>query len=146
RTPGVTYAPLVGVRYFNTGWGRGVGAASGLGYRGGVDGFGGGESVGLRLLGSYLKERSNTNSVGVKTELQGALGAPEWTAMLTGNYNRGPLSVSMTTRYTDSMLINRNWNHNGSSTQWDVFDNTVRSEVLVDARVTYAFDTANGNL
>jgi len=146
ENPSVNYISLVGVPYFNQESVKAVGVDFEIGYRRNVDWFGGGELIGLRLLGSHLRERSNTNSVGVKTELQGALGAPEWTAMLTGNYNRGPLSVSMTTRYTDSMLINRNWNHIGSSTQWDVLDNTVRSEVLVDARVTYAFDTANGNL
>ena len=146
ENPSVNYISLVGVPYFNQESVKAVGVDFEVGYRRSVDWFGGGELVGLRLLGSHLKERSNTNSVGVKTELQGGLGSPEWTALLSGNYARGPLSIMMMARYTDSMLINRNWNFNGSSTQWDVFDNEVASEILVDARFSYSFDTRGGNI
>src|SRR5690606_30003739 len=144
--PSINYISLVGVPFFNQESVKAVGVDFEVGWRRDVDWFGGGEFLGVRLLGSYLKERSNTNSVGVTTELQGGFGSPEWTAVLSGNYSRGPLSVAMTTRYTDSMLINRNWNFNGSSTRWDVFDNTVRAEVLVDARVGYRFNTGGGDL
>lgn len=144
--PAINYISLVGVPYFNQASVKAEGVDFEVGYRTDVDWFGGGESVSLRLLGSYLRERSNTNSEGVTTEIQGVNGQPEWTALLSGNYNRGPLSLAMTTRYTDSMLINQNWNYNGSSTRWDVFDNTVNTEVLVDARVGYNFDVAGSTL
>jgi iron complex outermembrane recepter protein len=144
--PSINYISLVGVPYFNQNSVKAVGVDFEMGYRRNVDWFGGGESLGVRLLGSYLKERSNTNSVGVTTEIQGVFGQPEWTALLSGNYNRGPLSLAMVTRYTSSTLINQNWNFNGSSTRWDVFDNKVGTEVLVDARIGYNFDMAGGNL
>lgn len=144
--PSINYISLVGVPYFNQNSVKASGVDFEIGFRTDVDWFGGGESVNVRVLGSYLKERSNTNSVGLTTELQGNFGLPKWTALVSGSYNRGPLSLSMTTRYTDSMLINPNWNFNGSSTRWDVYDNKVNTEVLVDARVGYNFAAAGGNL
>src|SRR5690606_28347110 len=142
---------LVGVPYFNQASAKAVGIDFELSYRRDVDWFGGGEVVGLRVLGSYLKERSDTNSAGVVTELEGTfpfpgVPHPEWTAMISGNYSRGPLSLSLITRYTDAMMINRNWNFNGTSTRWDVFDNEVDTEILVDARFAYRFPRAGGNL
>ena len=149
--PSINYISLVGVPYFNQASVKAVGVDFELSYRRDVDWFGGGEVVGLRVLGSYLKERSDTNSAGVVTELEGTfpfpgVPHPEWTAMISGNYSRGPLSLSLITRYTDAMMINRNWNFNGTSTRWDVFDNEVDTEILVDARFAYRFPRAGGNL
>lgn len=146
QDPNINLISLVGVPFYNQASVKAAGVDFELGYRTSVDWFGGGENVTLRLLGSYLRERSNTNSVGNKTELQGVFGQPEWTANLSANYNRGPLALSMVARYTDATLLNQNWNHNGASTRWDVFDNRVNSQVIWDARVGYNFDVAGGRL
>lgn len=137
---------LIGVPYYNQGAAKAEGVDLELDYRIDVDWFGGGEFIGLRLLGTYLSERSNTDSAGNTTEIQGDLGSPEWTSLLSGSYTRGPLSVSLMTRYTSAMRQNANWNHNGSSTRWDVADNEIDAEVLVDTRLNYRFDTGMGSL
>ncbi|MFC1495291.1 TonB-dependent receptor domain-containing protein [Thermodesulfobacteriota bacterium] len=135
---------LVGVPYYNQASVKGTGIDFEIGYQRPVNWFGGGETAGLRLLASHLEERSNTDSAGNKTEVQGAFQSgipyPELTALLSGNYNRGPLGVSLQLRYTDDIMINRNWNHNGTSTRWDVLDNTLDSTMLFDMRVNYRFD------
>ncbi|MBN2060160.1 MAG: TonB-dependent receptor [Deltaproteobacteria bacterium] len=143
--PGLDRISLVGVPYLNQASVKGVGLDFEIGYRTPVNWLGGGENVGLRVLASYLGERSNTSSAGVKTEVQGNMGFPRLTAIISGNYNRGPLGLSMQARYTSEMLMNANWNYNGASTRWDVFDNTVDATTLVDARVNYRFDVAGVN-
>src|SRR5690606_28396822 len=141
--PSINYISLVGVPYFNQASVRADGVDFEIAYNRDVDWFGG-SRVFVRLLGSYLEERSNTNSVGQKTEVQGRFGFPDWTSSVWAGLTRGPLSVTLTARYTDEQLINPNWNFNGTSTRWDVADNTVESETLVDARVAYRFDTRGG--
>ena len=137
---------LVGVPYLNQASVKGEGVDFELSYRRFVNWFGGGESIALRFLGSYLSERSSTDSAGTKTEFQGSLGYPEWTALLSGNYIRGGFGLSMQARYEDSMLLSRNWNFNGASTRWDVFDNTIESSIYVDARANYRFDMDESSL
>jgi outer membrane receptor protein involved in Fe transport len=44
------------------------------------------------------------------------------------------------------MLYNRAWNFNGTSTRWDVADNEIASETIVDARFNYRFETGGGVL
>ena len=78
----------------------------------------------------------------MKNEIQGGFGQPEYTAVATGTYNRGPLSLSLVGRYQEGTLLNLNWNHNGSSTRWDVFDNYIGSTTTYDARVGYNFEVA----
>ena len=41
-------------------------------------------------------------------------------------------------------LANANWNFNGTSTRWDVLDNEIAAENVVDARFGYRFDTGSG--
>ena len=104
------------------------------------------ESVSLRLVGSYLNDRSDINPDGTKDERQGEFGLPEWSAILSGNYRRGPLRFSAQARYTHEMLMNDDWNFNGESERWDVADNTVDSRIYVDARVNYTFEVLGGFL
>jgi iron complex outermembrane receptor protein len=137
---------LVGVPFFNQASVKASGVDFEAVYRTDVDWLGGGESLNVRALGSYLRERSNTSSAGVKTEIQGVFGQPEWTAVLSGTYMRGPLSVSLIGRYTEGQMLNQNWNHNGTSTRWDVFNNRIGSIMEWDARVGYSFEVANTNL
>ncbi len=136
QDPNINYISLVGVPYFNQASVKAEGVDVEIVFNRNVNWFGGG-SVNTRLLASHLKERSNTDSAGTKTQVQGRFGFPEWTGIVSGGYTRGPLSVNLTAHYTGAQLINPNWNFNGTSTRWDVADNTVESEVLVDARVQY---------
>ena len=145
QDPSINTISLVGVPYFNQASVEANGVDFELVYLRGVNWFGGGD-VNVRLLGSYLQERSNTNSQGAKTEVQGRFGFPEWTAVISGGYRRGPLSVNLSARYTDDQLINPAWNFNGTSTRWDVADNTVESDVLVDASVRYRFGMGDANI
>jgi outer membrane receptor for ferrienterochelin and colicin len=143
--PAYNYITLVGQPYINQDSVKAVGMDFEVGYHTSIHLFGGGESAGLRLLGTYLGERTNTNA-GVTTHYEGTFGLPDWIIMLSGNYNRGPLGISMQARYTSDQLINRNWNYNGTSKRWDVLDNTVDAEILVNARVNYRFETDGGDL
>jgi outer membrane receptor protein involved in Fe transport len=61
-------------------------------------------------------------------------------------YQRGLFGFSFQNRYTSETLIYRNWNYSGTSTRWDVYDNTVDPEILTDAQVNYGFDLYGVNL
>ena len=54
--------------------------------------------------------------------------------------------VSLSCRYADAQLANQNWNFNGTSTRWDVLDNEIAAETVVDARFSYRFDTSGGGV
>jgi outer membrane receptor protein involved in Fe transport len=148
--PSINYISLIGVPFYNQNAVEAKGVDFEVNYRRDVDWFGGGESVGVRLLGAWLDERNDITSGGAVTELAGTCpttitcGLPELTALVQGNYNRGPLALTLSVRYADSMLFNRNWNFNGTSTRWDVADNEIASETVVDARFNYRFETGGG--
>jgi hypothetical protein len=152
--PSINYISLIGVPYFNQARTEAKGIDWELNYRTNVDWFGGGEFVGVRLLASFLDERNEINVAGVKSKLEGTFGQapgpdsglPELTALLSGNYSRGPLSLSMTARYTSSMIIQRTWNNGPPAPVWDVANNETDPEYLVDARFDYRFDTASGEI
>ncbi|MDX1561745.1 MAG: TonB-dependent receptor [Gammaproteobacteria bacterium] len=138
--PNINYISLVGVPYFNQNAVEAIGVDFEVLYNRNVNWFGSAGNVNVRMLGSFLNERNNISSDGSITSLAGRNGLPEWTSIISANYSRGPLGLGLTARYTDEMLINPNWNFNGSSTRWDVADNTIDSELIVDARVRYRFD------
>ena len=154
ENPAINYVSLVGVPYFNQARTEAKGIDWEVNYRRGVDWFGGGEFVGVRLLASFLAERDEKNVAGVRTNLEGTFGTfpgpdtglPERTALLTGNYSRGPIALSMTARYTSSMIIQRTWNNGPPAPVWDVANNETDPEYLVDARFDYRFDTASGEI
>src|SRR5690606_36844619 len=89
--PSINYISHVGVPYINQVSVRADGVDFEIAYNRDVNWFGG-SRVFVRLLGSYLEERSNTNSAGVKSEVQGRFGFPEWTSSISTGLNRGPLS------------------------------------------------------
>lgn len=136
---------LVGVPYYNQASTKSAGIDFEIAYNRAVDWLGGGESIMLRFLGSYLDERSSTDSAGTTTQFAGLI-YPEWTANLSASYYRGPLGLSLTARYRDEMPINRNWNQMGTSTRWDVFDNVNDETITLDGRINYRFDFSNWNL
>ncbi|HEX6996885.1 MAG TPA: TonB-dependent receptor [Gammaproteobacteria bacterium] len=145
--PSINYISLIGVPYYNQAAVEAKGTDIEVNYRRAVDWFGGGD-LGLRFLGTYLKERNNIDQQGQVTELKGTfeLGVPfpEWTGLLTASFDKGPLGLSLAARYRGEMLVNRNWDFHGTSTRWDVSDNEVKAETVVDARFDYRFRTAGG--
>ncbi len=158
ENPAINYISLVGVPYYNQARVEAKGIDYEVNYRKDVDWFGGGESIGVRFLGSFLDERTDINAAGVRTALEGTFGVvatpntglPERSAVLSGNYNRGPLSLSLAARYASSMIIQRTWNTGeaggAAPALWDVADNEVDAETVIDARFSYRFDTANGGV
>jgi hypothetical protein len=142
---GVNTISLIGVPYFNQNAVEATGVDFEVNFRRGVDFFGGGD-VGLRFLGSWLDERNNVSSTGTVTRLAGTFGLPEWTSLIQGSYYKDRMSVSLSWRYADAQLANQNWNFNGTSTRWDVLDNEIAAENVVDARFNYRFETGGGTL
>jgi iron complex outermembrane recepter protein len=140
---GVNTISLIGVPYFNQNAVEATGVDFEVNYRRGVNFFGGGD-VGLRFLGSWLDERNNVSSTGTVTALAGTFGLPEWTSLIQGSYYKNRMSATLSWRYADSQLANQNWNFNGTSTRWDVLDNEIAAENVVDARFSYRFDTSGG--
>ena len=143
--PGVNTISLIGIPYFNQNAVEAKGVDFEVNYRRGVNFFGGGD-VGLRFLSSWLDERNNVSSTGTVTHLAGTLGLPELTSLVQGSFYKNRMGVTLSWRWTDSMIANQNWNFNGTSTRWDVLDNEIAAENVVDVRFNYRFDTGSGNV
>jgi len=156
ENPAINYISLIGVPYYNQARTEAKGIDLEVNYRKDVDWFGGGELIGMRFLGSFLDERTDINTAGVRTRLEGTFGVvptpntglPETSAVISGNYNRGPLSLSLAARYASSMIIQRTWNTGvtggAAPALWDVTDNETDAETVLDARFDYRFETASG--
>ncbi len=139
--PAVT---LVGEPYINRDSVKAVGIDFEIGYRRAVDWFGGGENIGVRFLGSYVKENSSTTD-GVSVETAD-ITYPRYTATLSLNYQRGGFGIWVQNRYRGETLKNRNYNWNGDSERWDVPDNIREAEILTDLNLNYRFDLDRTNL
>jgi iron complex outermembrane receptor protein len=156
--PDINRISLIGLPYINQDAVGAKGVDFEMTYRRDVDWLGGGETINLRLVGSYLSDRYDLDIPDaielqrdptletVKTEYQGASGFPEWTGVLTGTYRRGPLRLTATARYTDEMIVNRNRNWSGTSTRWDYPDNIIDARIIVNARANYMFEVFGGFL
>jgi hypothetical protein len=139
---GVNQISLIGVPYFNQNAVEAKGIDFEVNYRHGV----GAGDIGVRFLSSWLDDRNNVSSTGTVTHLAGTFGLPELTSLIQGSYFKDRMSVTLSWRWTDSQLANANWNFNGTSTRWDVADNEIAAENVVDARFGYRFDTSGGNV
>ncbi len=119
-------------------------------YRTDVDWIGGDtESLGFRLFGSYLGERSEKNAGAPKIDRAGQTGIqqsdgaayalPEW--RWTGNvtYNFGPFSAFLQGRY-----IGEGVNESALVEGVDISDNGVDSAFYVDLNLRYAHEMSNG--
>lgn len=156
--PDINRISLIGLPYINQDAVGASGVDFEMSYRRDVDWLGGGETIMMRLVGSYLHDRYDLDIPDaielerdptlqpVKTIFQGASGFPEWTGVLSGTYRRGPLRLTLTARYTDEMLLSRNRNWSGTSTRWDYPDNIIDERVILNARVNYSFDVFGGFL
>jgi outer membrane receptor protein involved in Fe transport len=142
---GVNTITLIGVPYYNQNAVEATGVDFEVNWRRGVDFFGGGD-VGLRFLGSWLDERNNISSTGAVTRLAGTNGLPEWTSLIQGSYYKNRMTATLSYRYADAQLANQNWNFNGTSNRWDVLDNEIAAENVVDARFSYRWDTGGGTV
>ncbi|HSC16239.1 MAG TPA: hypothetical protein VLI71_14035, partial [Gammaproteobacteria bacterium] len=142
---GVNTISLIGVPYYNQNAVEATGVDFEVNYRRGVNFFGGGD-IGVRFLSSWLDERNNISSAGTVTRLAGTLGLPELTSLIQGSYYKNRMGFTLSWRWTDAQMANQNWNFNGTSTRWDVLDNEIAAENVVDARFNYRFDTGSGNL
>ena len=112
--------------------------------------FGGGpESINLRVLASWLLERSDTNSSGQVNDFAGSVGGLPY-ADLKGtaslNYRNGAFSGLVQARYIDDGFQNSCGEPGNCFTQLYYEDNTVPSVVYVDLRFAYDFDVANKNV
>jgi outer membrane receptor protein involved in Fe transport len=136
---------LIGVPYYNQNAVEATGVDFEVNYRRGVDFFGGGD-VGLRFLGSWLDERNNISSTGAVTRLAGTNGLPEWTSLIQGSYYKERMGITLSWRYADAQIANQNWNFNGTSNRWDVLDNEIAAEHVVDARFNYRFNAGGGDV
>jgi outer membrane receptor protein involved in Fe transport len=121
-----------------------------------VDALGGGQLT-LRYLSSYLNDNATTGATGVRVDRAGETGGtapgfaslPEWKHTLSAGYARGPFNVYLQGRYIDSGLLsatNNVLNAQTGSVLYNVADNTVDSVFYVDGRVSWTFDTANGEI
>ena len=145
-TPGGTNTvSLIGVPYYNQAAVEATGVDLEVNYRRGVNFFGGGD-VGVRFLATLLDERNNISSTGAVTRLAGTFGLPKWSSWIQGSYFKERMSFALSWRWTEAQLANANWNFNGTSTRWDVADNEIAAENVVDARFGYRFDTGSGNV
>lgn len=142
---GVNTISLIGVPYFNQNAVEAKGVDFEVNYRRAVNFFGGGD-VGVRFLGSWLDERNNISSTGTVTRFAGTFGLPEWTSWIQGSYYKDRASFTLSWRWSDAQIANQNWNFNGTSTRWDVLDNEIAAENVVDARFGYRFGTGGGNV
>jgi iron complex outermembrane recepter protein len=121
-----------------------------IGYSHAVTLLGGGERLGVRLFGSFLRENSRTNTAGVKTENVGSVAAQlfEMKATAAFTYSRGDFNWNLSARYNDGGLLNISYNLPDTSgvTNWNVADNTIGSSVYWDTRMAYSMALGDGNI
>jgi iron complex outermembrane receptor protein len=147
--PGLKRISIVNDVYVNVNSVEAQGIDFELSYRTDIDLFGGGETVGLRLLGNKLDYRTNRNSVGLVTHLEGQFTLPEWNLMLAGNYARGPFTASLQARYEEGTVqsnINNIFQTTLNRVRYDILNNDIASSTIVDGRVGYSFDAWNASM
>jgi hypothetical protein len=116
-------------------------------YRTDVNIFGGGaESISLRVLGSWLLERSDTNSSGVTNDFAGSVGGlpyADFKGTASLNYRNGGFSGLLQARYIDNGFQNSCGVPGMCGTQVFYENNHVPSVTYIDLRFAYSFDLAN---
>jgi len=85
-------------------------------------------------------ENSDTPFQGTKQDQVGGLNRPEWTAVLTANYQVGPWGVRVQQRYFDKTKINVAWVEGV-----DVDDNWTASQSITNLSLSYNGETAGAN-
>jgi len=107
------------------------------------------ESFNVRAMVGYLDERSTTTAAGIYTDFVKRISTPEYTALVTANYNIGDYGIMLQSTYYDSTLSNGNNEAlTGPNSNWvegvDVDDNTVASQTIVNLGLTYGREMEGG--
>jgi len=97
------------------------------------------ETLTFRGLAGYLIENSDTPFQGTRQDQVGGLNRPEWTTVMTANYQVGPWGVRLQARYFDKTKINVAWVEGV-----DVDDNWTASQTVTNLGLSYSGETAAG--
>ena len=147
--PGIKRISIVNDVYVNINSVEAQGIDFEFSYRTEFELFGGGETAGLRLIGSKLQHNTSRNSVGLVTHREGQFGLPEWNLMLSGNYARGPFTTNLQFRYESDTVqsnINNIFQESLGRIRYDIPNNDVGSSLITDVRVGYNFDFVDTNM
>jgi iron complex outermembrane receptor protein len=107
------------------------------------------ESLTMRAMAGWLGERSTTSAAGIYTNFVERISTPELTGLATVNYNIGDYGFMLQSIYYDSTLSNGNNEAlTGPNSNWvegrDVDDNTIASQTIFNAAISYGRETARG--
>ncbi len=97
------------------------------------------ESLSLRVLAGFVKERSDTPLGGALLDVSGALGTPDLTANATLSYSIGDYSIRLQQRFVDKTIRNITWVEGV-----DIDDNSVSSGNYTSMGLTYGGETDSG--
>jgi outer membrane receptor protein involved in Fe transport len=97
------------------------------------------ESLTIRLLAGYIKERSDTPLGGSLRDVSGELGSPDLTANATLSYSVGDYSIRLQQRFVDDTIRDIDWVEGV-----DVDDNSVSSGNYTSLGLGYGGETSNG--
>jgi len=97
------------------------------------------EAFQLRILGGYIKEAGDIPDGGIFQDVSGTLGFPDFTGVVTANYDAGSYSFRLQGTYTGSVTFNGNWIEG-----IDVDNNSVSSETIISAQLGYNGTFTNG--
>ena len=98
------------------------------------------ESLTLRMLAGFIKERSDTPLGGTALDVAGALGSPDVTGNATLSYSVGPYNVRLQQRYITSTTRDIRWKEGV-----DVDDNSVASGNYTNMQVGYTTEREDGS-
>jgi hypothetical protein len=135
---------LVGDVFVNVAQSRVSGVDAEISYMTPIALLGGDEELSFRAFGSWLTERSETNSTGTKTDFAGQTGArqadgayfpyPDFKATGSLNYRNGGVSTLLQARYIAPGI------HDVGLIEGDtILDNSVDSALYIDFRLGYRF-------
>ena len=101
------------------------------------------ESLTVRALAGYVKERSNIATPGARAvEQAGSTGTPDFTALITSTYSLGPWSVMLQGRFIEATTLT------AGTGFWiagvDADDVTVASNTWLNGQIAYNGEMANG--
>ena len=97
------------------------------------------ETLTFRMIGGFVKERSDTPLGGTSLDVSGGLGSPDVIANATFSYSAGPYSVRLQQRYIGSTLRDVRWVEGV-----DVDRNTVSSGNYTNLQLGYTGDRKDG--
>jgi outer membrane receptor protein involved in Fe transport len=104
------------------------------------------ESFSLRGLIGYLAENSTTTAAGTTQDLARTRNRPEFTGVVTGNYELGPWGLMLQAIYYDSVMNNGSAN---PTTPWiegvDVDDNWIASQTTFNTALSYSGELDSGS-